>query len=61
VADSSHEQQQLKYNKLVRANSIGADAISDMAADPGIGDGATPASLFSTPTGFICGKLGSCA
>lgn len=42
MADGAHEQQRLEYNKLVRANSIAADAINDIAADPVIGDGVNP-------------------
>jgi hypothetical protein len=38
------EQQRLAYNQLVRANSAGADAVNDIAADPVIGDGSNPAT-----------------
>ncbi|RYF37009.1 MAG: SGNH/GDSL hydrolase family protein [Cytophagaceae bacterium] len=44
MADHGHEQQRLEYNTLVRANSIGADAINDIASDPVIGDGSNPGS-----------------
>lgn len=37
------EQQRISYNALVRANSAGADAVNDVAADPQIGDGTNPA------------------
>lgn len=43
TADPVHEQQRQAYNKLVRANSIGADAVIDLAADPVIGDGVNTA------------------
>jgi lysophospholipase L1-like esterase len=42
TADGAHEQNRLEYNTLVRANSIGADAINDVAADPLIGDSVNP-------------------
>jgi lysophospholipase L1-like esterase len=42
VDNSAHERERLDYNKLVRANSIGADAINDIAADPVIGDRVDP-------------------
>ena len=35
--DASDEEQRLAYNKLVRENSAGADAIADVAADPTMG------------------------
>jgi lysophospholipase L1-like esterase len=38
------EQQRLEYNKLVRANAAGADAVNDIASDPVIGDGTNPAT-----------------
>jgi lysophospholipase L1-like esterase len=42
MSDPAHEQQRLEYNQLVRANSIGADAVIDVAADPEIGDRSDP-------------------
>jgi hypothetical protein len=41
---SAMEQQRLMYNELVRANTAGADAINDLAADQTIGDGSNPAN-----------------
>jgi lysophospholipase L1-like esterase len=42
MSDPAHEQQRLEYNQMVRANSIGADAVIDVAADPEIGDRSDP-------------------
>jgi lysophospholipase L1-like esterase len=49
VEDNAHERARLDYNNLVRENSIGADAINDIAADPVIGDRVNPStsSLFA--------------
>jgi lysophospholipase L1-like esterase len=58
VADSAHEQQRLEYNKLVRANSIGADAINDIAADPIIGDGVNPSVSLLYADGVHLRKAG---
>jgi lysophospholipase L1-like esterase len=44
ISDPAHEQQRLEYNDLVRANSIGADAVIDVAADSEIGDRSDPGS-----------------
>lgn len=44
MADGVHEDQRLAYNKLVRANAIGADAINDIAADAVVGDGVDPST-----------------
>lgn len=41
---SAMEQQRIAYNKLVRANTAGADAVNDIAADPLLGDGSNPAT-----------------
>lgn len=38
------EQQRILYNTLVRANTAGADAVNDIAADPLLGDGSNPAT-----------------
>jgi lysophospholipase L1-like esterase len=38
------EQQRIAYNMLVRANTAGADAVNDIAADPLLGDGSDPAT-----------------
>lgn len=43
VGDGAHENERLEYNKLVRANSVGADAVNDIATDPIIGDPVNPA------------------
>lgn len=42
------EEQRLRYNAAVRQNDAGADAVSDLASDPLIGDAVDPAtsSLF---------------
>jgi lysophospholipase L1-like esterase len=58
VADNAHEQQRLEYNKLVRANSIGADAIEDVAADPVIGDGVDPSISLLYADGVHLRKAG---
>jgi lysophospholipase L1-like esterase len=58
MADSVHEQQRLEYNKLVRANSIGADAINDIAADSIIGDGVNPAISLLYADGIHLRKEG---
>ncbi|RZL29497.1 MAG: SGNH/GDSL hydrolase family protein [Sphingomonas sp.] len=44
MADREHEKHRIEYNTLVRANSIGADAVNDIAADPVIGDSSNPDS-----------------
>ena len=44
VADPNHEEQRKEYNKLVRANSVGADTVIDLAADPEIGDPSDPST-----------------
>jgi lysophospholipase L1-like esterase len=44
MSDPVHEEQRLEYNKMVRANSIGADTVIDVAADPEIGDRSDPAT-----------------
>ena len=36
MSDPAHEQQRLEYNQMVRANSIGADAVIDVARDPAL-------------------------
>jgi lysophospholipase L1-like esterase len=58
MADGAHEQQRLEYNKLVRANSIEADAINDIAADPVIGDGVNPSISFLYADGVHLRKAG---
>lgn len=49
VADPEHERERLNYNKLVRANAVGADRVIDIASDPEIGDRIDPAmsTLFA--------------
>jgi lysophospholipase L1-like esterase len=42
VADPQHERDRLDYNKLVRANTVGADMVIDIASDPEIGDRIDP-------------------
>ena len=42
MSDPSHERERVEYNKLVRANSVGADTVIDVAADPVIGDAVDP-------------------
>lgn len=51
-AEQSHEEQRVAYNKLVRANSAGADAVNDLAGDPVIGDAVDPgtSALFGDKT-----------
>ena len=44
MANPEFERQRLDYNQLVRANSIGAEAVIDIAADPEIGDRSDPAT-----------------
>lgn len=41
---TAQENERLAYNRLVRANSAGADAINDVAADGVIGDGVDPSN-----------------
>lgn len=50
--DQSREEQRVAYNKLVRANSAGADAVNDLAGDPVIGDAVDPGTskLFGDKT-----------
>lgn len=43
MSDPAHERERLAYNDLVRANSVGADMVIDIAADPEIGDRTDPA------------------
>lgn len=42
MANPDFERQRLEYNDLVRANTVGADTIIDIASDPEIGDRADP-------------------
>jgi lysophospholipase L1-like esterase len=58
MANGAHEQQRLAYNKLVRANNIGADAINDIAADPVIGDGVNPSTSLLYADGVHLRKTG---
>jgi lysophospholipase L1-like esterase len=58
TADAAHEQNRLEYNKLVRANSIGADAINDIAADPLIGDSVNPSVSLLYADGLHLRKAG---
>ena len=58
MADGAHEQQRLEYNKLVRVNSIEADAINDVAADPVIGDGVNPSISLLYADGVHLRKAG---
>lgn len=57
-ADPRFERERQAYNKLVRANSIGADAINDLAADPEIGDGKDPAASLLYADGVHLRKEG---
>lgn len=41
--NNSKEGERVRYNNLVRLNAAGADAINDVAADVGLGDGTNPA------------------
>lgn len=41
---TAQDNERLAYNRLVRANSAGADAINDVAADGVIGDGVDPSN-----------------
>lgn len=43
MSDPAHERERLAYNDMVRANSIGADMVIDIASDPEIGDRTDPA------------------
>lgn len=43
MADPQHERERVDYNKLVRANTVGADTVIDVASDPEIGDRVDPA------------------
>lgn len=43
-ANPEFERQRLEYNDLVRANTVGADTIIDIAADPKLGDRGDPAT-----------------
>lgn len=49
MSDPAHERERIEYNKMVRANSVGADTIIDAASDPEIGDRVNPAlsTLFA--------------
>lgn len=58
VSDSAHEHERLEYNKLVRANSIGADAVNDIAADPVIGDAVNPTTSLLYADGVHLRKEG---
>jgi len=43
MSDPQHERERVDYNKLVRANTVGADTVIDLASDPEIGDRVDPA------------------
>jgi lysophospholipase L1-like esterase len=43
MSDPQHERERVDYNKLVRANAVGADTVIDVASDPEIGDRVDPA------------------
>lgn len=56
--DGGHERERLAYNRLVRANTVGADAINDIAADPVIGDDADLAASHVYADGIHLARAG---